>query len=437
MSTAIESGIDPKLSSLTTPLKEDEFQKNLLIPKEIKNTTISSNTFEIYLSGKSTKCGLMIGKGDIENKIEDFYNESSWPYFIKFTRETVPIPLQNNEYVKFISCGLQHLVIATNLSKCYLFGDYLYGNNIYSGNKIKEQDYHYCFLLQFNKINTLRITHLDCGEQYVIVKDELNRFWYSGKNGFGEDYSETCFYSFIQLNSGELQLNETITKVVAGGRHAAICVDDKFIYTIGNNYFNQLGTNRSPVKNKTKNEYEMCNYAFVKADWNEDGNYIVQELACSGNATVVLTKCGKIFKSSQSSQQFTLINNCQDKIIAIGTSWSEIVLATTESNKITLLGDYNEEFLETNDSIKSKLFGGREMKLFSGTGDSESFGSFVGNQVKIFKGSESVKIETQVPIKEIKFSGEIALIFCLKEKTDVMQEKLFKTIGLFDIDFIF
>ncbi|KAL9647530.1 hypothetical protein ABK040_006888 [Willaertia magna] len=292
-----------------TKLIKDKIN-NLYIPVQHQVISQTAADFEIYLSGQSIKGGLMLGKSIIiDGKEIDTSKTEILPYFIKFTKENIPITLQYDEYVQFISCGLQHSVLATNYSKCYLFGDFKYNMDF------TESGFHFALNLPFKiNENTLynlpcKITHLDCGEQFVIIKDELNRFWFAGKSGFGN--GENYFFEFLQLNNGsELQLDLTksnnITKVVAGGRHAAICIDDKFIYAIGNNYHNQLGFGNSATEtfSSSVNVGGIDGFSFVKFEWNLKEEYRVKDLTCSGNSTIILTKCGKVFKTmrSQSSK---------------------------------------------------------------------------------------------------------------------------------------
>ncbi|KAL9648434.1 hypothetical protein ABK040_014054 [Willaertia magna] len=437
------------IKNLTTPLIKqiDKHQNKLLIPKQTHYLS-SNNNFEIYLSGVSTKCGLMIGKGKVisqnekeekEEENKDYFQESTWPYFLKFTKENIPITLQKEEYIKLVSCGLQHLIIVTNFSKCYLFGDFIYGNNNYTGYGISENDYHFAQLLPFqmndntlqNQLNC-KITDLDCGEQFAILKDELNRFWYCGKYGFGNGSNAMQFH-FTQLNKGELKEINVIKKVVAGGRHVAVNVNDKFIYCIGNNYYNQLGTNRS-----NPNTEVLSTFSFVKADWNLDEKFNIQDLACAGNSTIVLTKCGKIFKTFQSNSILTEVP-CNERILTIGTDWSN-ALFLSETGNIWSVGDYNEA-LGGSDNMKNYLFrtnnNYKEMKLFNGTGQT-CFGVFNGREAIISDHSNTEKLISEFPVVNIKISGEITLVFCLKEgKLNNFQSKLFNVRGLFDIDFLF
>ncbi|KAL9648416.1 hypothetical protein ABK040_014037 [Willaertia magna] len=422
------------LTNLITPLitQIDKHQNKLLIPKQTHNFNFSSNNdFEIYLSGVSTKCGLMIGKGSItqneeeEDKpiLKDYFKESPWPYFLKFTRENIPITLQKEEYIKLVSCGLQHLIIVTNFSKCYLFGDISYEINDHR---------HFAQLLPFqmndntlqNQLNC-KITNLDCGEQYVILKDELNRFWYYGRNSFGCGPNPVQFH-FTQLNRGELKETDNIKKLVAGGRHAAVNVNDKFIYCIGNNYYYQLGTHRNGSN------------VFVKADWNLDEKYTIKMLECSGNSTIVLTTCGKLFKTYQ-SKYLTLVNS-NERILTIGTDWSNMFFLTAKGS-IWRVGDRVDDLKEV-DSIKINLFtknnNYKDIKLFTGT-SSSCFGMFNEKEAFISRnGSKTERLITNLPIINIKISGEIVLVFCSKEeKLSNIQSKLFNINGLFDIKLVF
>ncbi|KAL9656055.1 hypothetical protein ABK040_007673 [Willaertia magna] len=398
----------------TELIKEvDPFNNNnkFLIPTKKTNNTHSSNDFEIYLSGTSKRGGLMVGKS---NNQHDYTKEAvPLPYFIKFTRETIPIPLQNDEYVEFISCGLQHLVIATNFSKCYLFGDYVY----YSGG-ITTTNFIFCHPLQFKvNDNTLhcKITHFDSGEQYVILKDELNRFWYSGKFAFGCGEDEG-YYEFLQLQLGELldelKINKQITKMVAGGRHAAVCVDDKFIYCIGNNFCNQLGIPQIVANNEDDVQKKTEDFHFVKAQWNLNERYQVKELACSGFYTIILTKCGLLFTTKENGQ-IQLITDTVEKPLTIGTDCELF-------NNLNL----------------------NELKLSSGTGFMNDIHALYNENIVKFNATDvfkkvTIELKPKLPVVHVKISGEINLVYCCKNKTSTMPKKLFKTNGLYDIGIVF
>ncbi|KAL9653079.1 hypothetical protein ABK040_006298 [Willaertia magna] len=403
----------------------DELNNQLLIPNYKTNYHYSSTDFEIYLGGFSARGGLMIS---------GFNRKETWPYFIKFTKDNIPIPLQNEEYVEFIKCGLQHLVIATNFSKCYLFGDFKY--------IIDNFDLNLCQPLLFkvsytpNHLN-YKITHLDCGEQFIIVKDELNNFWYAGKSNFGNS-RKVYYYDFTLLNGGILlsDLNSNkhyiITKVIAGGRHVAVCVNDQFIYTIGNNYSNQLGI-RDYRKTLSKKS-NLCDFSFMKADWNLNGEYYVQELACSGSSTIILTKCGKIFKTNEDQELLTLITDIVDQPISIGTEWEGAVILL-QSQKLHLLLD-DEIKVKDSTGILLENTNLQELKLSTGTGSmKEMFACYSDKEVKFKKKEETITLKTKLPIMHVQLSSEIYLVFCKKNRNEV-QRKLFNTKGLVDIDFI-
>ncbi|KAL9650226.1 hypothetical protein ABK040_014882 [Willaertia magna] len=446
----IKTTLSKNPKDLTTLLK-DEKNKLYIPDQQINHHTSPFGDFEIYLSEISRKGGLMLGKSiNISGEIKDTSSTTIWPYFIKFTKENIPISLQNDEYIEFISCGLQHLIISTNFSKCYLFGDFHYESNF------SENGFHFGKVLNFklnenikNKLNC-KITNLDCGEQYVIVKDELNRFWYAGKLGFGNGSKFT--FDFLQLDGGELTVDlnnenfKKITKVVSGGRHVAVCLNDKFIYTIGNNYHNQLGFGNSSGR---KVKYsgitdDVKGFSFVKVNWNLNEEYCVKELVCSGNSTVILTKCGKLFKTMQTENghicSVKLLKTTNRQPITLASQWSSIEYFTKDE-KIYSIGDYDVDLNLNTDIKKESLFSSKhynEMKLHKGT-TSSYFACFIEREAKITKKNteEIVNLKTNLPIIHIKISGEILVVFCFRKVSTVMQLKLFKTNGLFDIDFLF
>ncbi|KAL9654806.1 hypothetical protein ABK040_008599 [Willaertia magna] len=434
----------------------DQFNNKLLIPTKKINYTHSLNDFEIYLAGNSTKGGLMIGKPNIisnddkkeeeKNSLQNSFdvenNDKIWPNLIKFTRETIPIPLQQDEYVEFVSCGIQHLVLATNFSKCYLFGDYIYGNNSsLSLNFIFGHPLPFDFNNNLNnndKNNSsqlnCKITHLDGGEQFVIVKDELNRFWYSGKFNFGNGMDK-AYYEFLQLGMGHLLNNDKITRVIAGGRHAAVCVDDRFIYSIGSNSSGQLG-NVKVFMGVSDWEKKFDDYYFVKTEWNLNGEYFVKELACSGYYTLIMTKCGKLFKTTESGPIEQILTDIIEKPLTIGTDWTSgfILLQNGKCYKT------NDGIQKENVKMLENFNLNSELKLSCGTGYMSSCYALYSNDSAKFAvnvcETEIVSLKPNLPIVHIKTSGEINLVYCCKKKVNVMQQKLHETKGLFDINFI-
>ncbi|KAL9641493.1 hypothetical protein ABK040_013417 [Willaertia magna] len=438
-----------------TPIIDKQNNK-LLIPNPTTTNTNSSSTnnnnqFEIYIGGSTLSGALMINSSSIINNDQNnkypVSNEETWPYLIKFTRENISIPLQHDEYIKFISCGYNQLVVSTNFSKCYLFGFY------------HESIEQFCRLLPFklsknddnslqNRLNC-KITHLQCGEQFVILKDELDRLWYTGITRFGySSLDESLNFTLLDLGDELKELliqNNKITKVVAGGRHAVICVNDYLIFTIGNNYYNQLGYGRN-IK-KIVDEVDISSYSdfFVKVNWNLDKNYKVKELICSGNETGVLTSCGKFFRTAEPFGD----DNCSLKlieipkrIVTVGANWSNFFVMTEKKGyyyktyKVYSSTFEKEEYQNPIfDHLKDKK-NNTSMKLVSGTNSNDFCGLFNEREVRLMDKSiwkEIIVLKTELPIISVTSAYNVTVVFCKKELVCDMQRKLFKTKGLFDI----
>ncbi|KAL9653683.1 hypothetical protein ABK040_009158 [Willaertia magna] len=414
-----------------------EEKDGFLIPPKINENFNHLNNFEIYLGGLSTKGGLMVG----EKLNYLFLNKSTFPKFLKFTKNN--IPLQKNENIKLVTCGLQHVVLITNNSKCYLYGDLKYGSYKKDSNTkygVKPEDLHFGTLLPFkmedNKVyNQLecKITHVDSGEVFVIIKDELNRFWFCGKSDFGNG---TTSYEFFKLGNGELVIDKdnVVTHLVAGGRHAVVCVNDRIIYTIGNNYNFQLGKDSKLVHNSFDR--------FLKVNWNLEGKFLVKQIAACGGSTIILTKCGKIFKTVRSTE-----NNCALDYIpcvvpcnSIGSTWTK-GYATSKSGNIYVIEDFGVN--EAKFKFNTKGLNGEEIKLFSGNHSTFMLGLHTDNEVRItkFEDDESKEIvavfRTDLPIVNAKMSEEIILIFCARKDTHLQQLKLFQIRGFKDINLMF
>ncbi|KAL9658062.1 hypothetical protein ABK040_012300 [Willaertia magna] len=409
----------------------DTFQNKLLIAKRKTNSKFPSNQFEIYLGEPN----------------------SNWPYFSKITRETLPVPLEQGEFIKLISGGKQFIVIVTNFSKCYMFGDFLFTNA--SRNRIvgellafKENDSN---LLQ-NQLKNCKITHLDCGESFIILKDDLNRFWYAGKSCFGKFIGEhKCYYEFIQLNYGdlidEIENNCQIDKVVAGEFHVAICVDDKYIYCIGNNFNKQLGISNDQIDSSQR---KLSDFSFKQSEWNLNAEFKVKELACSRGATIILTTCGKLFKTYQHWNYWELIVPVKlvsgvQKILTVGTN-DQITTAISSKGRISLVEDGNTYLDNASSTLNKCKFPNKllEMKLGTGQGDSNYIISYIENEAKVMKidSREIITLKTELPIHYVKTSEKYLIIFCFNGRASIddFKAKLLSASNsekLFDIKFLF
>ncbi|KAL9648217.1 hypothetical protein ABK040_009221 [Willaertia magna] len=396
-----------------------DINDQLIIPPSIRED--NTNNFELYLSGYSTKGALMIGK-----ELNHLYSrKSTWPKFLKFTQENIPIPLENDETIQLVSCGIQNVILVTNHSKCYLFGDFKFGSYFSSYCMIKEEDFHYGTLLPFRMNNSTvcdklncKITHLDSGETFSIIRDDYNRYWYCGKRNF--TINQNVIFEFRQLNNGELKLinNEKVTHFVVGGKHAVVCVDETTIFTIGNNFSSQLGKGQILLDNSFDK--------FIKVNWNEDKQLLVKQVVANGSSTIILTKCGKIFST------ITSLNNniCSfQEVISpfvedfnyLGCSWG-CGYITSKSGGIYPIDEGR--------ILNFTRIGGEEIKLFTGTNNSsKAFGFYTDNEAQLFDNDYSFKVnssivKTNLPIVYTKMSQELKLIFCARNNCKDLQFKL-------------
>ncbi|KAL9641517.1 hypothetical protein ABK040_013438 [Willaertia magna] len=246
-----------------------------------------------------------------------------------------------------------------------------------------------------------------------------------------------------------IENNNKITKVVTGGRHAVICVNDYLIFTIGNNYYNQLGYGRNIKKIVTKkngDEVDISSYSdfFVKVNWNLDKTYRVKELICSGNETGVLTSCGKFFRTAEPFGN----DNCSlklieipNRIVTVGANWSNFFVATENDGSYKTYKVYSEKEEYQNpifNHLKDKKNNTSLMKLVSGTNSNDFCGLFNEREVRLMDKSiwkEMIVLKTELPIVSVTSAYNVTVVFCKKELVCDMQRKLFTTKGLFDIDF--
>ncbi|KAL9644620.1 hypothetical protein ABK040_015359 [Willaertia magna] len=425
-------------------LEQDEFNNTLYIPKNINY--YSSSDFEIYLAGLSTKGGLMLGENN-----DQFIKRSTMPNFIKFTKENIPISLQTGETIQFVKSGLQFTILITNFSNCYLFGDFFFTEPVH----VKPHQCHHGLLLKFHKIKKLngKIIPAVCGEQFILLKDEINRFWYCGKPRFGtSEDTEVTKLKFKLLDNYETviqNVKDKITHVSAGGRHAVVCVNEQILYSIGNNYSCQLGfVNENNINTDNIDNLDYHG-KFIKINWNERNDLFIDKINCCGNNTIILTKCGKLFatvsyETEPGKSSFQLIPCNGMNLCNIGTSW-DYAFFTTSENKI-----YGYRANDDKLSTLEQLFGinqlmldkDKETKISTGTNSNNIFCYYTENEVIIKEHNftslrNTYVLKTGLPIVEVLMSGEITAVLCRKKKIDTMQVNLFKTNGLFDILLLF
>ena len=228
--------------------------------------------YELFFCGRSSKGELFTGDL-VKHEI---------PEFIRFSNDgagsrSLPI----NEPFRWISIGLEFTVVVTCSNRVYLFGDYLY--DIHS----KFLDVNGRLLPVINDGEqsdrfTVEPIEVECGEQFVCVRDCMDRIWYSGVNDFGQRKSidTEVSYQFHNLDWKKVMKNDhlKITHFKVGGRHVIVCWDNHLVASIGANYSKQLGINSLE-----------CSSDFVKVPWNESGDYRVRFLECSSMTSCIIT----------------------------------------------------------------------------------------------------------------------------------------------------
>jgi len=123
--------------------------------------------------------------------------------------------------------------------------------------------------------------------------------WFNVGQGiasFGTTGSD-CVYQFIDLNlqdqlakHSDLTKMSKVTHFKTGGRHICLCIDGHAIFSIGANYYTQLGRvyEEQPLSGTDPIQC-LKSYKFMRALWNKNGKYKVKEIGCSGNMTCILT----------------------------------------------------------------------------------------------------------------------------------------------------
>jgi len=209
--------------------------------------------------------------------------------YSKFGNNRLPIP--RDESLRWIAIGLEFTAILTSKNRVYLFGDY--------------------FLDGHSKFNDLRgylipvvskstegvvvddhfktqVLGMQCGEQFICVRDRTDEIWYSGAEQFGStdayNYDEKL-YQFHNLGLQEFLrgqgLRDTkITHFKTGGRHIILCLNGKIIVGCGANYSGQVGL--PSIQQRSLFEFNICR-------WNASKEYTVLDLACNGSHSTILT----------------------------------------------------------------------------------------------------------------------------------------------------
>ncbi|KAL9646139.1 hypothetical protein ABK040_008016 [Willaertia magna] len=431
---------------------------SVIIP-QIQNYGNSSinDDFEIYLGGYNDTGALLLSKDYYESK----FNQS---YLFKFTKQNIPIPLQDNETIQFVDIGLQFTILLTNLNKCYLFGDFYFG----------DKNPHFNFFQLKIKINENqivdtfpnKITFLQCGEQFVIVKDESNTFYYCGipRFGIGDTRNQSVLYHFIQLNKGHLQTlqngKDKITHIATGGRYFVCIVNNRTLYGIGANSEDQLGIpsesdyfreNEVDLSLQTtsmeQTEETLKKFYFLKSLWNEDNYYKVDKLTCSGNNTLILTTNNTLLSTSieqnkkQHSFQIIPVATTLGKIINMAGLWYSTFFLF-EDGSIHSLSSYFPSSSRSNNLFFKKLIipiNNFTVRNISKGIDDVAF-VYNNDTAGYFTSKNGLQWSLNVCDKEINNCKVASKHFCIFFKTNEkqkskkkMQEKLFKTNGFYDI----
>ncbi|KAL9645744.1 hypothetical protein ABK040_003476 [Willaertia magna] len=382
---------------ITELVEEREANGNTLLISTNKINANGPNDFEIYLSGSSQRGALLTRKD---------YSKDIWPKYFKYTRENIPVPLNSDETIEFISCGVDHVVIVTNYSKCYLFGDY---KSTSSTKKRVPEDKHYCFPLNF-KMNDFtkysrlpgKITHLVSGMYFTILTDNLNRVWYSGNTGTDHLRSDKCIYEFVQLkinNEKEFLEPNRITHCVSGDQYAVFCVNEQLLFTTEKEC---NGVWKGPISE------------ISKVDWNDDKQYFVKEVACSMSFTVVLTKCGKLFMSKHWFKELSFV-----KLTGSNFQINHIV---SSYYNIFLIRDDNVIFELTQSKTLRKYYTLKEVihdhVYFCSSNNGYWLNYFCGNKCYTIThpSQQEIILTTGMSINSTKVSGSMCVIFCKKKQ---------------------
>ncbi|KAL9655473.1 hypothetical protein ABK040_011868 [Willaertia magna] len=273
------------------------------------------------------------------------------------------------------------------------------------------------------------------GETTLICPEECIRSYSNQKEHEIKQVflkEEHCCYEFKLLDNGELILNNNnvVSHFVVGGRHLVVCVDKTTLYTIGNNSSSQLGKGCDNSFNE-----------FIKVNWNEDKQYFVKQIAVTASATIILTECGKLFSTFKSlSNSF-----CSFKYIPASIIFKDI---SSSWNSFNAISENGIIYAIDKGAIKELYLCGfnveeENYKLFPGTFSySKYFGIYTDYKFTALEFKEgkynAVSINTNLPIISTRLTGELKLVFCVKNSLSIddFQMKLYKCKGFKDITFL-
>lgn len=306
---------------------------------------------------------------------------------------------------------------------------------------------------QVNLVDSFPVEPVEmlCGEQFVSVRDCIDRIWYCGIANFGTGSSES-FYCFVDLrlreaidgqsDSGDF-LNRKITHFRVGGRHICVCIDNHTIYSIGANYYGQLCNDQNDTYASVGDTLQnIQEYKFVRALWNRTKQYRVMDIGCSGNMTCVVTTCGRIFKTSNVSSSFSSENGTLNEIninglpLAVSGTWTHILIHTNNEQVVKLSDSHQIEDV-TPISFKYNC-PPTELRFSKGTNSNGEY--YLHTSDTLYNSTGNQVLKTSLPIYFCKVTSEITMILCGSGKSGKKVREFLKNLyhckGLHDVTVI-
>ncbi|KAL9645613.1 hypothetical protein ABK040_000675 [Willaertia magna] len=197
-------------------------------------------------------------------------------------QSSIDLTIMNNEQIKFIKYGNNHIVITTFTNNVYVYCE-KDGNNYRNdfGNpigleNIKETKSFY----KINNFDFGRIKFLECEDYYTIIVNDLNEIYFSGVL---DELISNCFIK-IEDNNG---LTKMMKKIRCGGSHLFILTNDNLLYGFGSNKNGELGLSE---------EIDVCD-EFTKVNLSQ-----VKDVQCGLAHSILLDFNGMVYTTG--SNQF-------------------------------------------------------------------------------------------------------------------------------------
>ncbi|KAL9655026.1 hypothetical protein ABK040_008809 [Willaertia magna] len=185
-----------------------------------------------------------------------------------------------------IYCTIYNLLILTKNGNLYIGGKFL-PNNIYQNNQINNK-----FQLFFPPNDNRKIIKISCGPEFGVIITEQNKeremiiFGWDSKKVFHQNNNNLLLDNYITMKlPSSIQLNDKITHLECGGDFIVLVINNNEIYVMGFNPCGQLGLGHQ------KDVFELTKVTIDNNEFNDfKNNFIVEHVKCGIYHTFYVVK---------------------------------------------------------------------------------------------------------------------------------------------------